>query len=130
VGAPIDLSPLRLADAALVLKTGGITFDKFDFGPTNIVVSLVSGKLTADLKQTSLFDGAGGASFVADGSGAKPAIALKANLDGMALKPFLVACRLRHARARRWNRHSGQAPTCGDGARSSARETSCSTMAC
>jgi len=88
---PIDLSPLRLADAALVLKTGGITFDKFDFGPTNIVVSLVGGKLTADLKQTSLFGGAGGASFVADGSAAKPAIALKANLDGMALKPFLVA---------------------------------------
>ncbi len=88
---PIDLSPLRLADASLVLKTGGIKFDKFDFGPSNIVVSLVSGKLTADLKQTSLFGGAGGASFVADGSGSKPAIALKANLDGMALKPFLLA---------------------------------------
>ena len=62
---------------------GGIKFDKFDFGPSNIVVTLHSGKLVADLKQTSLFGGAGGASFVADGSGAKPAIALKANLDGL-----------------------------------------------
>ena len=88
---PIDLTPLRLADAALVLKTGGITFDKFDFGPSNIVISLTNGKLTADLKQTSLFGGAGGASFVADGSSATPAIALKANLDGLALKPLLVA---------------------------------------
>ena len=88
---PIDLTPLRLADAALVLKTGGIKFDKFDFGPSNIVVSLTNGKLTADLKQTSLFGGAGGASFVADGSSTTPAIALKANLDGLALKPLLVA---------------------------------------
>jgi uncharacterized protein involved in outer membrane biogenesis len=88
---PIDLAPLRLADAALVLKTGGIQYDKFDFGPSNIVVSLVNGKLTADLKQTTLFGGAGEASFVADGSGATPAIALKANLDKLALKPLLVA---------------------------------------
>lgn len=88
---PIDLTPLRLVDANLVLKSSGIRFDKFDFGQSNIVVSLVSGKLTADLKQTSLFGGAGGASFVADGSGANPAIALKANLDGLSLKPLLVA---------------------------------------
>lgn len=88
---PIDLQPLRLVDAALSLKAGGIKYDKFDFGPSNIAVALANGKLTADLKQTSLFGGAGGASFTADGSGSIPAIALKANLDGMALKPFLVA---------------------------------------
>jgi AsmA protein len=88
---PIDLAPLRMVDADLMLKTSGIKYDKFDFGPTNIVVALASGKLTADLKQTSLFGGAGGASFVADGSGAKPAIALKANIDGLALKPLLNA---------------------------------------
>ncbi len=88
---PIDLAPLRMVDADLLLKTSGIKYDKFDFGPTNIVVALASGKLTADLKQTSLFGGAGGASFVADGSGAKPAVALKANIDGLALKPLLNA---------------------------------------
>lgn len=89
--APIDLTPLRLADADLVLKTGGVVFDKFDFGPSNIVMKLANGKLTADLKQTTLFGGAGGASFVADGSGSQPAIALKANLDGLKLKPLLSA---------------------------------------
>jgi AsmA protein len=88
---PIDLAPLRLADADLVLKTGGVTFDKFDFGPSNIVVKLAGGKLTADLKQTTLFGGAGGASFVADGSGSQPAIALKANIDNLKLKPLLSA---------------------------------------
>ncbi|RYG27771.1 MAG: AsmA family protein, partial [Burkholderiales bacterium] len=88
---PIDLQPLRLVDAALSLKAAGIKFDKFDFGPSNIAIALANGKLTADLKQTSLFGGAGGASFTADGSGSVPAIALKAKLDGLALKPFLVA---------------------------------------
>ncbi len=88
---PIDLTPLRLADADLVLKTGGVTFDKFDFGPSNVLVKLVSGKLTADLRQTTLFGGGGSASFVADGGGASPAIALKADLDGVKLKPLLTA---------------------------------------
>ena len=88
---PIDLTPLRLADANLSLKTGGVKYEKFDFGPSNIAVTLASGKLTADLKQTSLFGGQGGAVFSADGSGAVPAIAMKANLDSLALKPFMQA---------------------------------------
>lgn len=88
---PIDLSPLKLADAELNLKTGGVTYEKFDFGPSNIAVNLKGGRLVADLKQTSLFGGAGGASFVADGGSAVPAIAVKANLNALALKPFMVA---------------------------------------
>jgi AsmA protein len=88
---PIDLTPLRLADANLSLKTGGVKYEKFDFGPSNIAVTLVGGKLTADLKQTSLFGGKGGAVFSADGSGAVPAIAMKANLDALSLRPFMQA---------------------------------------
>ncbi|HEX5005513.1 MAG TPA: AsmA family protein, partial [Hyphomonadaceae bacterium] len=88
---PIDRTPLRLADANLSLKTGGVRYDRFDFGPSNIAVTLADGKLTADLKQTSLFGGKGGAVFSADGSGAIPAIAMKANLDALSLKPFLQA---------------------------------------
>ncbi len=88
---PIDLSPLRLVDADLALKSSGIAFEKFNFGPSNVAVTLSGGRLAANLKQTSLFGGAGGASFSADGSGAKPSIALKANLDNMLLKPLLVA---------------------------------------
>lgn len=88
---PIDLTPLRLADADLDLKTGHIKYDKFDFGPSTIALSLKNGKLVADLKQTSLFGGTGGALLTADGSGQVPAVAIKANLDNLALKPFLVA---------------------------------------
>jgi uncharacterized protein involved in outer membrane biogenesis len=88
---PIDLSPLRLVDADLTLKSKGIRFDKFDFGPSNVAVGLKNGKLIADLKETSLFGGSGTARFVADGSGAKPGIELKAKMDKVALKDLLGA---------------------------------------
>jgi uncharacterized protein involved in outer membrane biogenesis len=88
---PIDLSPLKLVDADLTLKSKGIKFDKFDFGPSNVAVGLTGGKLVADLKQTSLFGGAGSALFVADGSGSRPGIELKAKMDKLALKDLLGA---------------------------------------
>jgi AsmA protein len=88
---PIDLSPLRMVDADLTLKAAGIKFDKFDFGPSNLVVALKSGRLVADVKQTSLFGGAGNARLVADGSNAKPAIEFKAKMDNLALKDLLSA---------------------------------------
>jgi uncharacterized protein involved in outer membrane biogenesis len=88
---PIDLSPLRLVDADLTLKSSGIKFYKFDFGPSNVAVGLADGRLVADLKQTSLFGGAGSARFVADGSGARPGIELKARMDKFALKDLLGA---------------------------------------
>lgn len=88
---PIDLSPLKLADADLTLKAAGIKYEKFDFGSSNILVTLKSGKLVADLKQTSLFGGAGGATLTADGSSAVPSVALKANISALSLKPLMNA---------------------------------------
>jgi len=88
---PIDLSPLRMVDADLTLKAAGIRFDKFNFGPSNLGLALTNGRLVADLKQTSLFGGAGSARFVADGSGAKPAIELKAKMDKLAMRDLLSA---------------------------------------
>jgi AsmA protein len=88
---PIDLTPLRLADADLSIKAQGLKFQKFDFGASNVVATLLNGKLTADLKQTSLFGGAGGAMLIADGSGATPSVAFKANIKGLGLEPLLAA---------------------------------------
>jgi AsmA protein len=88
---PIDLSPLKLADADLTLKAAGLKFQKFDFGASAVAVTLRDGKLTADLKQTSLFGGTGGATIIADGGGAVPAFSVKANLDSLSLKPFMLA---------------------------------------
>lgn len=89
--APIDLSPLKLADADLVLNAAGFKFQKFDFGPSAIVATLRDGRLVLDLKQTSLFSGKGGATIVADGGGPVPQVALKANMTGLAVKPLLMA---------------------------------------
>ena len=88
---PIDMSPLGLVDADLTLKSKGIRFDKFDFGSSNVAVGLKNGKLVADLKQTSLFGGSGTARVVADGSGAKPGVELRAKMDNLALKELLGA---------------------------------------
>jgi AsmA protein len=88
---PIDLSPLKLADANLDLSAAGFKFQKFDFGPSAIAVALKDGRLVLNLKQTSLFNGKGGATVVADASGAVPQVALKANMAGLAVKPLLMA---------------------------------------
>jgi AsmA protein len=87
----VDLSPLNLADADLTLKAAGLKYQKFDFGPTNLLVALRDGRLVADLKQTTLFGGAGTATLVADGSSAAPAVGIKANIKDMALQNLLMA---------------------------------------
>lgn len=88
---PIDLSPLNLVDADITLKTGGIRFDSFDFGPSTVDVGLANGKLAADVQQTSLFGGRGSARLVADGGKATPAIEFRASMDGLGLKKLLAA---------------------------------------
>lgn len=88
---PIDLSPLKLVDADITLKAGGIVFDTFEFGASTVAVALTNGKLTADLQQTSLFGGKGSARLVADGSTARPGIELRASMDGLGLKKLLTA---------------------------------------
>jgi AsmA protein len=88
---PIDLSPLKLVDADITLKAGGIIFDTFEFGASTVAVGLTNGKLTADLQQTSLFGGRGSARLVADGSTARPGIEFRASMDGLGLKRLLSA---------------------------------------
>lgn len=87
----LDLTPLRLADADLTLRAQGVKYQKFDFGPSVIDVKLVGGKLSANLAQTSLFGGKGSLAMTADGSGAVPAVSVKANIAGLAVKPLLLA---------------------------------------
>jgi AsmA protein len=88
---PIDLSPLRLVDATLDLAAAGVTYQKFNFGPSDLGVTLKDGRLVADLRQTSLFGGAGGLSVIADGSGPAPVLALKAQINGLGLQPLMQA---------------------------------------
>lgn len=89
--APIDLSPLRLADAQITLNADSLKYRRFDFGPSNMRIDLRDGLLNANIDQTTLFGGAGALQLVADGSKATPVVGLKANIDGLAVKPLLQA---------------------------------------
>jgi len=88
---PIDLSPLRLVDADITLRAGGIKYNAFDFGASTVAIGLANGRLLADVQQTSLFGGKGSARLVADGSAAEPAIEFRAVMDGLGLKKVLTA---------------------------------------
>jgi AsmA protein len=89
--SPIDLTPLRLADATLSLEAESLRYQKFDFGPTKLAAALANGRLAADLSQTSLFGGKGSVEVVADGAGAAPAFSLKADIKGLGVQPLLTA---------------------------------------
>jgi AsmA protein len=88
---PIDLAPLKLVDATLDLDAAGLRYQKFDFGPTRVGVTVNGGRMNADLRQTSLFGGSGALSVVADGSAAAPVLAIRANISGLGLQPLLQA---------------------------------------
>lgn len=89
--APIDLTPLKLVDAKITLNADSLKFRRFDFGPSRMQVDLRDGLLNANVDQTTLFGGVGALQLVADGSGAVPVVGLKANMDGLAVKPLLQA---------------------------------------
>jgi AsmA protein len=88
---PIDLTPLKLADANLSIRAAGVKFQQFVFGESNLSLKVENGKLTADLKQTELFGGKGNVVLVADGTAAVPAVTLSADIDKLALQPLLRA---------------------------------------
>jgi|GEM_PF-1533737 len=89
--SPIDLSPLKLADADLRLEAAGVRFGLFDFGESRINLSLDNGRLRADLEETTLFGGKGRAQLLADGGGGRPAVQLSASISGLSLRPLLKA---------------------------------------
>ena len=88
---PVDLSPLRLADADLSLEAAGLRFGLFDFGPSRVSLSIAEGRLVADLEETTLFGGKGSAQLVADAGRASPALQLSASIRGLGVRPLLKA---------------------------------------
>ncbi len=88
---PIDLSPLRMADAQIALNADSLKYRRFDFGASRMNVNLTDGLLNANIDQTTLFGGSGGLQLVADGSKETPVVGLKADIDGLAIQPLLQA---------------------------------------
>lgn len=87
----IDLAPLRMANAQISLDAEALRFRQFDFGPSELQLTLQDGVLNANVEQTTLFGGVGGLRLVADGSGATPVVGLAADIDGLSVQPLLQA---------------------------------------
>jgi len=87
--APIDLSPLKLANADFDLSANSILYRKIQIGRSALALHLKDGKFDADLSQMALYDGKGQGKVTADGSGQTPAIAANFDLSGVAVQPLL-----------------------------------------
>src|SRR6185437_7160313 len=84
--APIDLSPLKLANADFNLSANAILYRKIQVGRSALALHLKDGRFEADLTQMALYQGKGQGKFTADGSGAAPAIAMSFDLSGVAIQ--------------------------------------------
>jgi AsmA protein len=86
---PIDVSGLRAADADLSLSAGEILVQEMKIGHSALSITLKDGKLTADLTELALYDGAATGRLVVDGSGEIPGVEKKFKLSGVQAEPFL-----------------------------------------
>jgi AsmA protein len=86
--APIDLSPLKLANADFDLSANSILYRKIQIGKSALALHLKDGRFEADLSQIALYQGKGQGKLTADGSAATPAIAMDFNLSGVAIQPL------------------------------------------
>lgn len=86
---PIDVSALGVANANLAFNAGGIQFKDVKIGQSKLTVVLQDSRLTADLAEMQLYEGAGKGNIVVDGSGAKPAITADFDLANFQAGPFL-----------------------------------------
>ena len=87
---PIDLAPLRQADADFDLSVDGLLVQKIKVGKSHLAVKLKDGKLVADLTDMALYQGHGKAKVTADGSQSMPGVALDFDLAGFQANPFLT----------------------------------------
>lgn len=87
--APIDVSPLRAADADLDLGVDGLIYRKIKIGKSHLAVALKNGKLVADLTDMAAYQGHGKSKVTVDGSQSVPAVALDFDLSGFQANPFL-----------------------------------------
>ncbi|WP_419901699.1 AsmA family protein [Kiloniella sp.] len=85
----IDFSGLKAVNADLALKTEGIQIRKITVGVSELAVLLKGGKLTADLKQLSMYDGLAKGKVVLDSSKSVPTTAIQFEVSGVQAEPLL-----------------------------------------
>lgn len=87
--APIDLSGLRAANAALSLSVQSLVYEDLKTGPVAMTAALDGGRLSADLTNLALYGGEGLGRVVLDGSAQVPSLALQFDLFNLDARPFL-----------------------------------------
>lgn len=85
----IDLSGLRALDADLTLGLGTLRFQRMSFSDVALALRVANGALDARLNRISLYQGAGTARLIADGSGATPRIAIELNAQNVQAETLL-----------------------------------------
>ncbi|HYD86307.1 MAG TPA: AsmA family protein [Vitreimonas sp.] len=85
----LDLSGLRALDADLDLTIGALQFQRMRFTNVALDMRIANGALDAQLTRIALYDGAGVARMIADGSGAVPRIAIEIDAQNIQAEPLL-----------------------------------------
>lgn len=87
---PIDASGLKAADVDFNLTCAGILVKKIKVGKSALKLVIKDGRMTADLTELALYQGAGKGRVALDGS--QPGVGLDASfqLKGLQAEPFLV----------------------------------------
>lgn len=86
---PLDLTGLRALDADLALTLGGLRFQKMQFSNVALNLRVANGAADARLTRIALYQGAGAARLIADGSGAVPRVAVELNAQNIQAEPLL-----------------------------------------
>jgi AsmA protein len=86
---PLSLTGLKLADADIAITADNLLLGKFVITRGVMHVVLQDGKLSADLTRAALFGGNATGQVTADGSGAVPAVTVKLDVKGVAMKSLL-----------------------------------------
>ncbi|SDU38416.1 AsmA family protein [Stappia sp. ES.058] len=89
--APLDLAGLKAVDADLDLSAETISASGIEIGRSRLRVELTDGRLQAELAEMALYEGAGRATVVLDGSGSVPQLSVKGALEDVSARPFLSA---------------------------------------
>jgi AsmA protein len=86
---PLSLSGLKLADADVSVTIGALTLGAFTTTRNQMKVGLRDAVLAADVLNAGIFGGNAKGRVVADASQAVPRIAIKLNVNGVAMKALL-----------------------------------------
>jgi AsmA protein len=86
---PLDLSGLRALDANLNLSLGALQFQRMSFSDVALNLRVANGAADARLSRVSLYEGAGTARMIADGSGRTPRIAVEIDAQNVQAETLL-----------------------------------------